>query len=371
MGDLQIKMVDLHRQYLEIKQEIDKEIEKVIEDTSFINGPSVNEFVENLASWNGTKYVIPCANGTDGLQIALMALDLKQADEVLVPAFTYIATVEVICLLGLKPVFVDVDPRTFNLDVNCLEKRISNKTKAIVPVHLYGQCADMRVINEISDKYGIYVIEDLAQAIGAEIDGVKTGNFGSIGVTSFFPSKNLGCFGDGGAIFTNDDRLAERLYCIANHGQKEKYYHEIVGVNSRLDTLQAAILKVKLTKLDSYIAGRQGVAQVYDLELGDITEIEIPFRYKESTHVFHQYTIRVKNGQREGLKKYLGDLGIPSMIYYPLSIPEQNAYKEYRDIEFGVSEVLSNEVLSLPMHPHLTSEEIRYICQSIKKYFNE
>lgn len=369
MSDLQIKMVDLHRQYLEIKPEIDKEIEKVIEQTSFINGPAVKEFAQNLGNWNGTKYVIPCANGTDGLQIALMALGLNTGDEVLVPAFTYIATVEVISLLGLRPVFVDVDPRTFNLDVGQLEERISNNTKVVVPVHLYGQCANMKEINEISTKYGITVIEDLAQAIGAEIEGTKSGNFGAIGVTSFFPSKNLGCFGDGGAIFTNNDGLAERLSCIANHGQKQKYYHEIVGVNSRLDTLQAAILKVKLTKLDSYIAGRQRVANFYDLELGDVSEVEIPFRYNKSTHVFHQYTIRVKNGKRAELKKHLDKLGIPSMIYYPLPIPEQTAYKEHGDIEFVVSKMLSNEVLSLPMHPHLTTEEIEYICKSIKNYF--
>lgn len=364
-----IQMVDLQSQYEEIKKDIDESIEKVIQTAAYINGPAVNEFALNLANWNNSKHVIPCANGTDGLQIAMMALDLKPGDEVIVPAFTYIATVEVIALLGLIPVFVDVDPDTFNINIDKVEELISNKTKAIVPVHLYGQCVDMDPILEIARKRNLHVIEDLAQAIGSEYKGIKAGNLGHIGVTSFFPSKNLGCYGDGGALITNDDFLADRIKMIANHGQSKKYYHDSIGVNSRLDTLQAAILIEKLKKLEQYTSSRQRAAEYYDtnlMEHGDL--VCIPKRAIYSSHVFHQYTIKVKENRNE-LKDFLANKGIPSMIYYPLPIPKQKAYKHYTDQEFETSNKLANQVLSLPMHTHLKEEDQAFICETINSYF--
>jgi len=364
-------MVDLKSQYHEIKPEIDQAIQNVIDSTAFINGQAVREFASNLAAWNKTKYVVPCANGTDGLQIAMMALDLSPGDEVIVPAFTYIATVEVIALLGLKPVFVDVDPRTFNINLSGAEKKINIKTKAIVPVHLYGQCAEMDALLAFAKKHKLFVIEDLAQAIGSEYKGSRTGNMGDIGVTSFFPSKNLGCFGDGGAIFTNDDELAGKIQMIANHGQSKKYYHDAIGLNSRLDTLQAAILNEKLKHLDGYIENRRNVAKQYDELLENLTgKLEIPYRSAGTTHVFHQYTVKVAL-ERDQLKSFLSKKGIPSMIYYPLPIPKQKAYQKYTSDSFPVSEQLANQVLSLPMHTHLISSDIAFICDTIKSFFHE
>jgi dTDP-4-amino-4,6-dideoxygalactose transaminase len=364
-----IQMVDLQSQYQDIKTDIDIAMQRVMDSSAFINGPDVKDFSEQLAAWNRTEHVITCANGTDGLQIALMALDLKPGDEVIVPAFTYIATVEVISLLGLVPVFVDVDPKTFNIDLNNLKEKISSNTKAIMPVHLYGQCADMDAINSMADQKGFYVIEDLAQAIGSEYKGNKAGNLGHIGVTSFFPSKNLGCFGDGGAIFANDDELASKIKMITNHGQSRKYYHDIVGVNSRLDTLQAAILNVKLKKLDLYIQSRQWAASIYDSQLQELNQIAVPYRFEDSSHVFHQYTLKVVS-RRDELKDFLQKSGIPSMIYYPLPIPEQKAYNAYYADDYKIAKELSKSVLSIPMHTHLKEETIMYICETIKKFFH-
>ena len=360
-------MVDLHSQHLDIKDQIDSAIQEVIQNTSFINGPSVKEFGQELSVWNNTKHVIPCANGTDGLQIAIMALSLERGDEIVVPAFTYIATVEVIALLGLKPIFVDVDYNTFNIDIEKLRESISDKTKLIIPVHLYGQCANMEDVNILAKEFGLFVIEDLAQALGARFDGTKTGNLGDIGVTSFFPSKNLGCYGDGGAIMTNNDELAEQIRMIANHGQKSKYYHEIVGVNSRLDSIQAAVLSEKLKKLDEYESSRNHAADFYDKELSDVPFLEIPYRYERSSHVFHQYTLKVKEG-RDELGVYLKEKGIPTMVYYPLPIPEQNAYKHFESSDYEVSRALSREVISLPIHTHITADQMSYICTAIKNF---
>jgi UDP-2-acetamido-2-deoxy-ribo-hexuluronate aminotransferase len=364
-----IQMVDLQSQYDEIKDEINDSIHEVISSSSYINGPAVKKFSSNLAQWNNSKFVIPCANGTDGLQIAMMALDLEYGDEVIVPAFTYIATVEVIALLGLTPVFVEVNPDTFNIDVEEVKKAITSKTKAIVPVHLYGQSVDMDPIKILSEENDIYIIEDLAQAIGCEYKGKKVGNIGHIGVTSFFPSKNLGCYGDGGALFTNDDALANKIRMITNHGQSRKYYHDIVGVNSRLDTIQAAILDQKLKKLDEYISSRQDVAKIYDIELGQMEQfISIPKRTTYSTHVFHQYTLKLKSN-RDELKEFLRERNIPSMIYYPLPIPDQKAYQHYSNKSFPICEELSKQVISLPMHTHLERNQQLYIINSIKEFF--
>jgi dTDP-4-amino-4,6-dideoxygalactose transaminase len=364
---MNIQMVDLKSQYLDIKEEIDQAIQRVIDNSSFINGPEVSEFSKALSEWNKSKFAITCANGTDGLQIAMMAAELKPGDEVIVPAFTYIATVEVIALLSLKPVFVDVDYNDFNIDVFKIRDSITKRTKAIVPVHLYGQCANMVEINTIAEKFGLTVIEDLAQAIGSEYNGIKAGNIGNIGVTSFFPSKNLGCYGDGGALFTNDEQVAGKIKMIANHGQSRKYFHDSIGVNSRLDTIQAALLIEKLKKLDNYIEKRQRAALIYDSELGSIETIEIPIKRSYSTHVYHQYTLKVKNN-RDGLRNYLSEKKIPSMVYYPLPISKQEAYKSYTDMEFENANRLCTEVLSLPMHTHLSEDEQLYICETIKKF---
>jgi UDP-2-acetamido-2-deoxy-ribo-hexuluronate aminotransferase len=371
-----IKMVDLQSQYLRIKSEIDKAIGEVLMSTAFIQGPDVNEFASALGVFNGSENVIPCANGTDALQIAMMALDLQPGDEVILPVHTYVATAEVIALLRLTPVFVDVDENSFNIDINQIENAITRKTKAIVPVHLYGQCADMEPILNIAQKYGLHVIEDAAQALGAAYtfsDGSveKAGSMGIIGTTSFFPSKNLGCYGDGGAIFTNNQALAEKIKMIANHGQKIKYHHDIIGVNSRLDTLQAAILKVKLKYLDEYAAKRNSAASFYDRALAR-TILQPPYRSVNSTHVFHQYTCKVVNHERDDFQKFLASRGIPTMIYYPVPLHLQKAYQRdgFGPGSFPVTEKLSKKVISLPIHTEMKEEELTFICDTVKQFAN-
>lgn len=373
---MKIEMVDLKGQYMKIKAEIDEAVISCISSTSFINGPAVKEFELSLQQYLNVKHVIPCANGTDALQIAMMALDLKPGDEVICPAFTYVATAEVIGLLGLTPVMVDVDQSTFNLTASAIEKAITPKTKAIVPVHLYGQSCDMEPIMSLAEKYKLYVIEDNAQAIGADYtftDGscAKIGSIGHIGCTSFFPSKNLGCYGDGGALMTNDDDLAEKMRMIANHGQERKYHHKVLGCNSRLDTIQAAILNIKLRYLDHYCASRNLMANYYDNVFSYIDELVIPKRQHNSTHVFHQYTLKVKNGKRNQLQQYLLELGIPSMIYYPLPLYKQQAFQKYVSFDFSLptTEQLCDEVLSLPIHSEMNVEDMNFICTSIQAFF--
>ncbi|WP_198315687.1 DegT/DnrJ/EryC1/StrS family aminotransferase [Chitinophaga tropicalis] len=373
-----IQMVDLKAQYLKIKEEVDKAVLDCFELSSHINGPAVDKFAGELAEYLDTKHVIPCANGTDALQIAMMALGLKRGDEVIVPTFTYVATAEVIALLGLKPVMVDVDPDTFMLNLQQVVSKIGPRTKAVVPVHLYGQCAGMEELMDIARQHNLFVIEDTAQAIGSRYtfsDGsVKAaGTIGHVGCTSFFPSKNLGCFGDGGAIFTEDDTLAEKMRMIANHGQKKKYYHDVVGVNSRLDTIQAAILRIKLQRLDEYAEARNKVAGFYDSSFSNIRELVTPVRSASSSHVFHQYTIKVKNGKRNELKDFLASRNIPSMIYYPLPLNEQKAYAtaELSPGSFPVAETLCKEVLSLPIHTEMSEEQLEYIAESVKQFFDK
>jgi dTDP-4-amino-4,6-dideoxygalactose transaminase len=371
-----IKMVDLHTQYARIKPEIDAAIQAVLDSTAFIQGPHVSTFAKELAEFTGAKHVIPCANGTDALQIAMMALEYKPGDEIILPVHTYVATAEVIALLGLKPVFVEVDPQTFNIDPNLIAEKITSKTKAIVPVHLYGQCANMEAILTIAKDHNVHVIEDAAQSLSAEFifsDGTqkKSGTIGSLGTTSFFPSKNLGCYGDGGAIFTNDSSLAEKINMIANHGQKVKYHHETIGVNSRLDTLQAGILSVKLKYLNEYTTRRNEVASYYDKNLADIKQFQLPYRAPYSTHAFHQYTLKVEGVDRDELRLYLDKCGIPSMIYYPVPLHLQKAYRQ-PGIErgaFPITEKLSKTVLSLPIHTEMNTEQLDYICTIIRKYF--
>lgn len=369
-------MVDLNRQYQRIKPEIDAAIQAVLDSAAFIQGPQVSTFAKELADFTGAKYVIPCANGTDALQIAMMALDYKPGDEIILPVHTYVATAEVIALLGLKPMFVEVDPQTFNIDPELIAKQITAKTKAIVPVHLYGQCANMEAILKIAKDNNLHVIEDAAQSLSAEFifsDSTrkKSGTMGTVGTTSFFPSKNLGCFGDGGAIFANDAMLAERITMMANHGQKVKYHHETIGVNSRLDTLQAGILSVKLKYLNEYTAKRNEVANYYDKNLAGIKQFQLPYRASYSTHAFHQYTIKVEGVDRDEFKLYLDKCGIPSMIYYPVPLHLQKAYKQ-PGIErgaFPITEKLSKTVLSLPIHTEMNAEQLDYICTLIRKYF--
>lgn len=370
-------MVDLKNQYLKIKPEIDAAIQEVLDSTAFINGPAVKRFQQHLEQYLQVKHVIPCANGTDALQIAMMALGLKPGDEVITADFTYVATAEVIGLLGLTPVLVDVNPSTFDINIEAIEKNITEKTKAIVPVHLFGQCANMEAIMEIAKKYNLYVIEDNAQAIGAEYifqNGTrkKSGTIGHIGCTSFFPSKNLGCFGDGGAIMTNDDELAHRCRMIASHGQSKQYVHDVIGVNSRLDSIQAAILDVKLKYLDQYIQARQKTAEYYDSKFSNHPEIIIPARNPHSTHVFHQYTLQIKNGKRDELRAYLQEQGIPSMVYYPIPLHLQKAYQSprYKKGDFPVTEMLCASVLSLPMHTELTVDILEQITNAVLKFFN-
>ena len=384
---MNIKMVDLVGQYLKIKDEVDVSMQAVINTAQFINGAKCKEFSANLANYTGAAHAITCANGTDALQIALMSLGLERGDEIIVPAFTYVATAEVIALLGLTPVLVDVQWDTFNIDPEKIEEAITPKTKAIVPVHLFGQCADMARIMEIAAKHKLYVVEDNAQAIGARWQGVlggkenpQTGTIGDIGCTSFFPSKNLGCFGDGGAMFTNNSDMAQKLNCIANHGQKVKYHHSMIGCNSRLDTLQAAVLDVKLKYLDEYIASRQSAAAYYLNELASVEGIELPVTAQYTNHVYHQFTIKVADGKRDALKEFLAKKEIPSMIYYPLPLQRQEAYMPIAKVAGGVPALegeeklqvateLSGRVLSLPMHTELTEEQLHYICRGIKAFY--
>ena len=367
-----IQMVDLKGQYQKIKTEVDAAMNEVISSTSFINGPAVKEFQSDFETYLNIKHVIPCANGTDALQIAMMALDLKQGDEVITANFTYVATAEVIGLLGLSPVLVDVNQDTFNIDIESIERNITSKTKAIVPVHLFGQCADMERIMAIAKKHNLYVIEDTAQAIGADYsfsDGrnFKAGTIGTIGCTSFFPSKNLGCFGDGGAIFTNNDELAKKIRMIAHHGQSVQYVHEVLGVNSRLDSIQAAILKIKLKHLDEYAISRNKVAEFYDKAFSNHSKIKIPSRSKNSTHVFHQYTLQIIGYDRSELREKLTEHGIPAMIYYPIPLHKQNAYKNerFKTNDFPITQKLCDTVLSLPMHTELDEETLNYITNTL------
>ena len=375
---MKIEMVDLIGQYLKIQDKIDAAIQNVVHSANFINGPQVESFKQNLSNFLGGSYVIPCANGTDALQIAMMALDLQPGDEVIVPSFTYVATAEVIGLLRLKPVMVDVDPIHFNITKANIEQAIGPKTKAIVPVHLFGQCADMEPILAIAKEKGLYVIEDTAQAIGAVYtfsDGIQkqAGTMGHIGCTSFFPSKNLGCSGDGGAIFTNDPVLAERIKMVANHGQVKKYVHKYIGVNSRLDTVQAAILDIKLKYLDQYSAARRAAADLYDSLLSDIDGLQTPVRAKNSTHVFHQYTMVIDNGKRDALKKHLQDAGIPAMVYYPIPLSNQEAFRTIGTVmgSLEVTERLCASVLSLPMHTELSNYQVKFIADTISRFFNK
>jgi UDP-2-acetamido-2-deoxy-ribo-hexuluronate aminotransferase len=376
-GFKNIDMVDLKSQYKKIKSEIDSSIINTIESSQFIGGPQVEVFKISLQNYLDVKYVIPCANGTDALQIALMALELKPGDEIIVPAFTYVATAEVIGLLGLKPIMVDVDIDSFNISLKNLEKVISSRTKAIVPVHLFGQSAPMEELVYFATKNDLYIIEDNAQALGAEYefkDGVvkKTGTIGDIGCTSFFPSKNLGCYGDGGALFTNNDKLAEKIGMIANHGQSKKYHHKVIGCNSRLDALQASILNIKLKYIDTYNLNRSKAAQIYTDGLSEIQELETPILETFSSHVFHQYTLKVKNKKRDELKEYLSKNNISSMIYYPIPLYQQEAFSSYVKAGFKLAntEILCNQVLSLPMHTELEISTQQYIIEKIKTFFN-
>jgi dTDP-4-amino-4,6-dideoxygalactose transaminase len=373
-----IEMVDLKKQYLKIKNEVDSEVINAIESADFINGSKVKTFKKSFEQFLNAKHVIPCANGTDALQIAMMALELSPGDEVICPAFTYVATAEVLGLLGLVPVMVDVDISTFNISIDEIEKKITSKTKAIVPVHLYGQMCDMESIMKIAQKYNLYVIEDNAQAIGAEFtfsngEVLKSGTIGHIGCTSFFPSKNLGCYGDGGALITNNDDLADKIQMIANHGQKKKYVHSVIGCNSRLDNIQAAVLNIKLKFLNDYSRNRNIAANYYYNSLSEIKQIMLPFRCKYTTHVFHQFTIKILNNQRDQLQAYLNEKGIPSMIYYPIPLYKQEAYSKFvnHDFKLDNTEKLCSSVLSLPMHTEMNKEQLEFICNEIKFFFNE
>lgn len=369
-----IQMVDLKSQYEKIANEVDQAIKEVITSTTFINGPSVKEFKADLQKYLNVKHVIPCGNGTDALQIALMALDLKPGDEIITSTFTFIATAEVIALLGLTPVFVDVDRENFNISVEEIKKHITPKTKVILPVHLYGQCAPMEEIMELAKLHDIYVVEDTAQAIGAEYkfnngNKLAAGTIGDIGTTSFFPSKNLGCYGDGGAIFTNNDDLAEKMSMIVNHGSKIKYHHEIVGVNSRLDSIQAAILKIKLPLLDGYCSARLEAANRYNAGLKDVPWIITPKTMDYTSHVFHQYTLQITNGKRDEVKSYLDSKGISSMVYYPIPLHQQEAFKSFnKNTNFPVSNEFQSNVLSLPIHTELKEETINFIIESLKEF---
>ena len=372
-----IEMVDLKNQYLKIQDQINSGIQEVIESTTFIKGGKVTEFQKHLELYLNVKHVIPVANGTDALQIALMALGLKPGDEVITPTFTFIATAEVVALLGLTPVVVDVDFDTFNISIDSLKKAITPKTKAIVPVHLFGQNADMEEILKIAEENNLFIVEDACQSIGSDYtfsDGrkVKSGCMGDIGCTSFFPSKNLGCFGDGGAIFTNNDELAEKMRAVANHGMVVRYYHDFVGVNSRLDSIQAAVLDVKLNFLDKYAANRQNAAAFYDKAFGDCEKLIIPARSKYSTHVFHQYTLKLVDVDRAALIKYLGEKGIPAMIYYPVPLHLQKAYIDprYQSGDFPVAEKLCECVFSLPMHTELTKDQLEFITKNVLEFVN-
>ena len=371
-GTHKIQMVDLQTQYQRIKKEIDAGIEEVINSAVFIKGPKVAEFQAHLEQYTGAKHVINVGNGTDALQIALMGLGLQPGDEVITPTFTFIATAEVVALLGLTPVVVDVDWNTMNMDIESVRRAITPKTKAIVPVHLFGQCADMESIMALAEEHHLYVVEDACQAIGAQYtfsngETKQAGTIGHIGCTSFFPSKNLGCYGDGGAIFTNDDALDARMRAIANHGMVVRYHHDMIGVNSRLDSIQAAVLDAKLPHLDEYIAARQKAAAYYDQAFGNNDKLLIPGRQEHSTHVFHQYTLRVVGADRDKLREGLAERGIPAMIYYPVPLHQQKAYLDprYKDGDFPVAEKLAACVLSLPMHTELDEEQLAFITSSV------
>ena len=377
-NNLNIQMVDLKSQYMKIKPQVDQAINDVLSSTQFINGEHVKSFQNELAAYLDVKHVITCANGTDALQISMMALGLKPGDEIITPSFTYIATTEVIGLLGLKPVFVDCDPENFNISVDEVEKAITKKTKAIVPVHLFGQSSDMKSIMSLAKKYNLFVIEDNAQAIGSDYLGFnqpqKTGTIGNIGCTSFFPSKNLGCFGDGGAMVTNDDELAKKLRMIANHGQSKRYYHDIVGCNSRLDNIQAAVLRIKLKELDQYILNRQKAANYYDQNLKNLDQLTLPFRNLDSNHVFHQYTLKLDDSiVRDELIQYLADKNIPAMVYYPVPAHRQKMFSKIPN-SYGnmkVTNWLSSRVFSLPMHTELSTLQQDYIIENISNFLNK
>jgi UDP-2-acetamido-2-deoxy-ribo-hexuluronate aminotransferase len=373
-----IQMVDLKGQYHKIKDQIDQSVIQTIESTSFINGPSVKQFASSLENYLDVKHVIPCANGTDALQIALMALSLNPGDEVICPSFTYVATAEVISLLGLTPVMADVDSDTFNISADIIKPLITNETKAIVPVHLYGQSCDMEGIMDLAKEFDLYVIEDNAQAIGAKYtfsDGIvkSTGTIGHIGTTSFFPSKNLGCYGDGGAMFTNDDEIAKNLKMIANHGQEVKYFHKVTGCNSRLDSIQAAILNIKLSYLDDYAASRNKMAKNYDENFSKIPELTVPKRQCNSTHVFHQYTLKIDSKLRNSLIDYLKENNIPVMIYYPVPLYKQEAFNSCvnRDFKIANVEQLCNTVFSLPIHTEIENSSQEFIIKKVKDFFKE
>ncbi len=368
-------MVDLAGQYHKIKEEIDEAVLNVIGSAAYINGPEVHSFSREMEEYLDVKHMIPCGNGTDALQVAMMALGLKPGDEVITTSFTFIATAEVIALLGLTPVLVDVLPNTFNIDPEAIKNAITSKTKAIVPVHLFGQCADMEEIMAIAKENNLFVIEDFCQAIGSEYtfsDGTvkKAGTMGDVAGVSFFPSKNLGCYGDGGAIFTNNDELAKQLKIMVNHGMTVRYYHDYVGVNSRLDSIQAAILRIKLRRLDKYCAERQRAASYYNNAFADCKKITTPVIGKNTTHVFHQYTLVLKDVDREGLQKHLGDKEIPAPIYYPVPLHMQKAYinPRYNEGDFPVTEALCKSVISLPMHTELDDEQLKYISDSVLEF---
>jgi len=377
-NNLNIQMVDLKSQYMKIKPQVDQAINDVLSSTQFINGAHVKSFQNELASYLDVKHVITCANGTDALQISMMALGLKPGDEIITPSFTYIATTEVIGLLGLKPVFVDCDPENFNISIEEVEKAITKRTKAIVPVHLFGQSSDMKSIMNLAKKHNLFVIEDNAQAIGSDYSGFnkpqKTGTIGNIGCTSFFPSKNLGCFGDGGAMMTNDDDLAEKLRMIANHGQSKKYYHDMVGCNSRLDNIQAAVLRIKLKELDQYILNRQKAADYYDQNLKDLDQLTLPYRNTDSNHVFHQYTIKLDdNIVRDELIQYLAKKKIPAMVYYPVPAHQQKMFSKIPN-SYGnmkVTNWLSSRVFSLPMHTELSTLQQDYIIENLFNFIKK
>jgi dTDP-4-amino-4,6-dideoxygalactose transaminase len=372
----EIQMVDLRTQYDEIRSEIDNAVFSVINSTAFIKGPEVKLFEEELQSYLGVKHVISCANGTDALQIVMMSLGLKPGDEVITTDFTFIATVEAVALLGLKPVIVDPDPGNYNISVKQIQKAITSHTRAIVPVHLFGQCADMEGILELARIHNLLIIEDAAQATGTDFyftggEIKKAGTIGNAGTTSFFPSKNLGCYGDGGAVYTNDDDLAKKIRSIANHGMKIRYHYNDIGVNSRLDTLQASILRVKLKHLDRYNSARKAVADFYDEAFAACSDIVVPSREKYSSHIFHQYTVRIKHGLRDDLKKYLEENKIPSMIYYPgpLHMQEAYLYLGYKESDFPVTNALCKEVLSLPVHTEMEQDQLEYITRKILNFF--
>lgn len=373
-----LPMVDLKGQYQRLKSEIEEGFQEVLENSQFINGPVVKDFAKRLAAYLQVKHVIPCGNGTDALQIALMAMDLRPGDEVITTPFTFVATAEVIALLGLKPVFVDVDPDTFLMDVRQVESLITDKTKCVIPVHLFGQCVDMESLIKICKEKNVKILEDNAQAIGAEVhfsDGssLRAGTIGDIGTTSFFPSKNLGCYGDGGAIFTNDDALAERLKMIVNHGSSKKYYHDVIGVNSRLDSLQAVVLNVKLDYLDSFNEARAKVAEYYNERFDGLDSIQTPVYAPWTSHVFHQYTLKLKGVDRDEFMAYLKENGVSSAVYYPVPLHIQKGYSSYGYAKgnYPVAEALSENVISLPVHTEMTEEKLDYICKVVIAYFNQ